>query len=58
MAILPIVEVPDPRLRQISKPVDQVDDGVANPADLDALALPDEEAWLEARRPFLLYPAR
>ena len=26
MAILPIVEVPDPRLRQISKPVDQVDD--------------------------------
>ena len=26
MAILPIVEVPDPRLRQISKPVDAVDD--------------------------------
>ena len=26
MAILPIVEVPDPRLRQISKPVEQVDD--------------------------------
>lgn len=26
MAILPIVEIPDPRLRQISKPVDQVDD--------------------------------
>ncbi|HEY0116572.1 MAG TPA: peptide deformylase, partial [Allosphingosinicella sp.] len=26
MAILPIVEVPDPRLRQISQPVDQVDD--------------------------------
>ncbi|MEO8454921.1 MAG: peptide deformylase [Sphingomicrobium sp.] len=28
MAILPIVEVPDPRLRQISSPVGQVDDGV------------------------------
>ena len=26
MAILPIVEVPDPRLRQISQPVDGVDD--------------------------------
>ena len=26
MAILPIVEVPDPRLRQISSPVDAVDD--------------------------------
>ena len=30
----------------------------AFPADLDALALPDEEAWLEERRPFLLYRAR
>src|SRR3954449_9762037 len=28
MAILPIVEVPDPRLREISKPVETVDDGV------------------------------
>jgi len=28
MALLPIVEVPDPRLRQISKPVDKVDDGI------------------------------
>ena len=28
MAILPIVEVPDPRLRQISKPVERVDDEV------------------------------
>src|SRR3954447_9008390 len=28
MAICPIVEVPDPRLREISKPVDKVDDGV------------------------------
>jgi peptide deformylase len=26
MAILPILEVPDPRLRQVSKPVDKVDD--------------------------------
>jgi len=28
MALLPIVEVPDPRLRQISSPVEKVDDGV------------------------------
>jgi peptide deformylase len=28
MAIRPIVEVPDPRLREISKPVETVDDGV------------------------------
>jgi peptide deformylase len=28
MALLPIVEVPDPRLRQISSPVEQVDDEV------------------------------
>jgi len=28
MAIRPIVEVPDPRLREISKPVDKVDDEV------------------------------
>ena len=28
MAILPILEVPDPRLRQISSPVEEVDDGV------------------------------
>ncbi len=28
MAILPIVEVPDPRLRQISSPVEDVDDAV------------------------------
>src|SRR3954470_7150595 len=28
MALLPIVEVPDPRLRQISSPVDTVDDEV------------------------------
>ena len=28
MAQLPIVEVPDPRLRKISSPVEQVDDGV------------------------------
>jgi len=28
MAILPIVEVPDPRLRQISSPVEKVDDSV------------------------------
>jgi peptide deformylase len=28
MAVLPIVEVPDPRLRLVSKPVETVDDGV------------------------------
>jgi peptide deformylase len=28
MAILPILEVPDPRLRQVSTPVEAVDDGV------------------------------
>ena len=28
MAIRPILEVPDPRLREISKPVEKVDDGV------------------------------
>jgi uncharacterized protein YbbC (DUF1343 family) len=32
-----------------------VDDPAAAPGDLDALALPDERAWAEARRPFLLY---
>ena len=24
-------------------------------ADLDALTVPDEQAWIEARRPFLRY---
>jgi uncharacterized protein YbbC (DUF1343 family) len=32
-----------------------VDDGAAAPGDLDGLTLPDERAWAEARRPFLLY---
>ncbi len=32
-----------------------VDDPAAAPGDLDALALPDEKAWEEERRPFLLY---
>jgi uncharacterized protein YbbC (DUF1343 family) len=32
-----------------------VDDPAAAPADLDALTLPDEQAWAEARRPSLLY---
>ena len=32
-----------------------VDDPAATPADLDALTVPDEQAWLEARRPHLLY---
>jgi uncharacterized protein YbbC (DUF1343 family) len=34
-----------------------VDDAAATPADLDALCVPDERAWEEARRPVLLYPA-
>lgn len=32
-----------------------VDDPAATPADLDALTVPDEQAWEEARKPFLLY---
>jgi uncharacterized protein YbbC (DUF1343 family) len=34
---------------------DWVDDPAATPADLDALALPDEAAWVEQRKRFLLY---
>jgi uncharacterized protein YbbC (DUF1343 family) len=32
-----------------------VDDAQAVPADLDALTLPDEQAWEDVRKPFLLY---
>ncbi|WP_374489491.1 exo-beta-N-acetylmuramidase NamZ domain-containing protein [Zoogloea sp.] len=32
-----------------------VDDAAATPADLEAFAAPDEAAWEEIRRPFLLY---
>jgi uncharacterized protein YbbC (DUF1343 family) len=32
-----------------------VDDPAATPADLDALTTPDEQAWEEARKPYLLY---
>lgn len=32
-----------------------VDDPAASPADLDALAMTDEQGWLEERRPALLY---
>ncbi|QNN65823.1 DUF1343 domain-containing protein [Sphingomonas rhizophila] len=32
-----------------------VDDAGAEPGDLDAIATPDEEAWMEERKPFLLY---
>ncbi len=32
-----------------------VDDPAATPADLDALAVPDEAAWLEEREDLLLY---
>jgi uncharacterized protein YbbC (DUF1343 family) len=32
-----------------------VDDPGAAPADLDALTVPDEEAWCETRRPHLVY---
>ncbi len=34
-----------------------VDDLQATPADLDAITVPDEQAWEETRKPFLLYPA-
>ena len=32
-----------------------VDDTASVAGDLDAITLPDEAAWAEARRPFLLY---
>jgi uncharacterized protein YbbC (DUF1343 family) len=32
-----------------------VDDAAAEPADLDALTIPDERTWEEQRKPFLLY---
>jgi uncharacterized protein YbbC (DUF1343 family) len=32
-----------------------VDDAGSAPADLDAITLPDEQAWEETRRPYLLY---
>ena len=32
-----------------------VDDPAATPGDLDALAVPDERAWLAEREPHLLY---
>jgi uncharacterized protein YbbC (DUF1343 family) len=32
-----------------------VDNPAATAADLDAITLPDEQAWAEERRPFLLY---
>jgi uncharacterized protein YbbC (DUF1343 family) len=32
-----------------------VDDPAASPADLDALAAPDETSWRDEREPFLLY---
>lgn len=32
-----------------------VDDPSTTPADLDALTRPDEAAWIETRKPFLLY---
>lgn len=32
-----------------------VDDAASEPGDLDALTVPDEQAWAEERRPFMLY---
>jgi uncharacterized protein YbbC (DUF1343 family) len=32
-----------------------VDDDGAQPADLDAITVPDEQAWAEERKPYLLY---
>ena len=34
-----------------------VDDPEAEPADLDALAIPDERSWAAERRSYLLYPS-
>jgi uncharacterized protein YbbC (DUF1343 family) len=34
---------------------DWVDDSAAKPGDLDAVAAPDEQAWIEERRAFLIY---
>ncbi len=34
-----------------------IDDAAATPADLDALAAPDEASWREERRAVMLYPA-
>jgi len=34
---------------------DWVDDDNAGPGDLDELTIPDEQAWAEQRRPFLIY---
>jgi uncharacterized protein YbbC (DUF1343 family) len=33
-----------------------IDDRAARPGDLDALAVPDEAAWLEERRAVMIYP--
>ncbi len=35
--------------------VEWVDDAVATPDDLDALAGPDEQAWLSERQAYLRY---
>ena len=32
-----------------------VDDPAATPADLDAITIPDEQAWAEERKPYLIY---
>jgi uncharacterized protein YbbC (DUF1343 family) len=32
-----------------------VDNSTATPADLDAIAIPDEKAWIDTRRPYLKY---
>ena len=32
-----------------------VDDPNSAPGDLDVLTLPDERAWAEERRPYLIY---
>ena len=32
-----------------------VDDDNAGPGDLDELTIPDEQAWAEQRRPYLIY---
>jgi hypothetical protein len=34
---------------------DWVDDPNSSAADLDAITIPDEQAWIAARKPYLLY---
>ena len=49
MAILPIVEVPDPRLRQISSPVEKFDDELRVDQDMFETMYEHESGWPRSR---------